>query len=518
MRASAAELPPPGTLLANQYRLLEVVGEGGMGVIYRARQESVGRDVAIKILRARFAHQEDLVRRFENEARIISQLRHPNTIRLYDVQRTEGGSLFIVTEFLTGRSLLRLLREGPLPLERIVHITDQMCGSLSEAHEAGIVHRDLKPENVFLDHVGGEDHVKVLDFGIAKLLQGEATQTQPNVIMGTPAYMSPEQASGEPADARSDLYSLGILLYQMLTGRPPFMAESPVALLLKQIRDPPPPLTEAIARDIPADLQALVYQLLEKLPEDRPASVDEVRARLRQLDLRAWSEADVPAHLPGPEPRAHRTPPRIAAPAHFDELADPSGHISLANEMPEGRTDFRLAVGGRFPWAKWGAVLGGAALGLFALVWLIASPQARPTVEPAATPPPQPAAVRDPQLRAEKEITPVPPAAVEAPKDDASLAASSSAAGVGVDASASPDAEGAKPRTQSLHVGSRGGRRAGLSEADPLGASIAKLEGAQTATAAAKASSPGEKAKPVKAQREDEDESIEDRPLDVDIE
>jgi serine/threonine-protein kinase len=273
--------PEVGTLLGNQYRLIEIIGEGGMGLIYRARQEMVDRDVAVKVLRSRFASDENIVGRFVNEAKIISQLRHPNTLRLYDYQRMPNGGFFIVTEYLQGESLQALLSRGPLGLERALHISEQICGSLSEAHAAGIVHRDLKPANIFLDRVAGDDYVKVLDFGIAKLTQGSIVHTQTNIIMGTPAYMSPEQVRGETLDSRSDIYAVGVILFHMLVGRTPFHHDNAVSLLMMHVNDPPPPLPEDL--DAPPEIGMLIFELLSKTPAHRPKSVVEVRDRLRAL-------------------------------------------------------------------------------------------------------------------------------------------------------------------------------------------------------------------------------------------
>jgi serine/threonine protein kinase len=274
-----------GTVLANQYEIVEVIGEGGIGVVYRARQLTVNRDVAIKILKEEYAKDELTVRRFENEAQAISKLRHPNTLRLYDVQRSAEGTLYIVTELLTGRSLSDVLaNEGRMSIDRAVRTIDEVCRSLGEAHTASIVHRDLKPANIFLDRIGNEDVVKVLDFGIAKILQGGGGLTRAGVVPGTPQYMSPEQATMQRVDHRADIYALGIILHQMVAGRAPFDGPTVLEILRKQIEEPPPKLSEAAPDlSIPPELEKLVLWMLAKTPEERPSSVDAIRNHLPRI-------------------------------------------------------------------------------------------------------------------------------------------------------------------------------------------------------------------------------------------
>jgi serine/threonine protein kinase len=267
-----------GIILGGRYEILEVIGEGGIGIVYRARQLTVDRDVAIKILRKQYAHDDLAVRRFENEANAISRLRHPNTLRLYDCQRTPEGDLYLVTELLSGSPLSDVLKkEMRLPIDRAVRTLDEVCRSLAEAHAAGVVHRDLKPANIFVDRIGNEDVVKVLDFGIAKILSG-STITRAGAVPGTPHYMSPEQATGARVDHRVDIYALGVIFYQMIAGVPPFDAPSVVEILQKHITAPPPRFADAAPHvAVPPELERLIGWMLAKAPEDRPQTVDEIR-------------------------------------------------------------------------------------------------------------------------------------------------------------------------------------------------------------------------------------------------
>ncbi|MCK6547732.1 serine/threonine protein kinase, partial [Myxococcota bacterium] len=273
-----------GTVLGHQYELVEVIGEGGIGIVYRARQRTVDRDVAIKVLKKEFANDELAVLRFENEASAIGRLRHPNTLRLYDCQRTADGDLYIVTELLSGAPLSEVLKkEGRLTAERALRLFDEVCRSLAEAHAAGIVHRDLKPANVFLDHIGREDLVKVLDFGIAKILQASAI-TRAGVAPGTPHYMAPEQATAQKIDHRADIYALGVILFQMIAGRPPFDGATAMEILKKHITEPVPSFAETAPEIlVPAELERFVAWMLEKQPQDRPASVEVLRKHIPGL-------------------------------------------------------------------------------------------------------------------------------------------------------------------------------------------------------------------------------------------
>ena len=281
-----------GSFLAGKYRILEKIGEGGMGTVFLASQEPIDRQVAVKVLHHSLTNDDVAVRRFKREARVISRMRHPNTVTVYDFGQTQAGELYLVMEFLEGQTVAQLLRtEGPLPGLRASRIIRQACGSLSEAHDFGIIHRDLKPDNIFLTRYGDtQDFVKVLDFGLVKLGDSETMHrlTQQGKVYGTPRYMAPEQAEGKPIDHRSDIYTLGVVLYELLMGRPLFTAETMVALLVKHIQTPPPPMA-AVRPDLNVDprLESLVMWALAKKAADRPQTVKELARELERWEQEA---------------------------------------------------------------------------------------------------------------------------------------------------------------------------------------------------------------------------------------
>lgn len=269
-----------GQTIDGRYRVEVQVGEGGQGVVYRGVQINVDRAVAIKVLRLGASQDADVVRRFESEARIISALRHPNTLKLIDFGRLADGRLFLVTEFLHGRSLADVLAAGPIAPARALNLMAQVCGALDEAHREGIIHRDLKPANIFVEQVGSEEVGKVLDFGVAKLAT-QTIETAQGMILGTPLYMSPEQARGERVDARTDLYSLGVVLFQALGGAPPFEGENAYSVLNKHVHAAPPSLADVNPSLLaPAQVEQLVKRLLSKEADDRPPTAAAARTLL----------------------------------------------------------------------------------------------------------------------------------------------------------------------------------------------------------------------------------------------
>ena len=280
-----------GKQVAGQFKILQRIGSGGMGSVYKAEQPDMNRFVAVKILHSKYLSRSDLVSRFRREARAMSHLSHPNTARVFLYGQLDDGSCYFVMEYLEGRNLAQLVRaEGPMDPERAINVMVQVCGALEEAHQQGIVHRDLKPENIFLTVQGGiADFPKVLDFGLAKVTErqmrpGSLILTQEGMVFGTPEFMSPEQARGEPLDGRSDIYSLGVILYELLTGKLPFDAKQPMDFINMHINEPPIPLGKrAPGLELPEGLERVLEKSLAKKPEDRYQTATEFGQALRDV-------------------------------------------------------------------------------------------------------------------------------------------------------------------------------------------------------------------------------------------
>ena len=343
----SAGMPPPdspsasgflGRVVAGRYRILSKLGEGGMGAVYRAEQISLKRTVALKVLRPELSAEPGLVRRFNAEAELAAKLNHPNTVTLYDFGQDSDGSLFIAMEFLEGRSLRDLLhREGPLAPARAVAICEQVCASRADAHARGIVHRDLKPDNVMLVQVGRHtDVVRVLDFGIAKLRedQGDITampMTRAGDLLGTPQYMAPEQIRGETVDARTDVYAMGAMLYEMVTGRLPFEGPSLMAILSKHLTEMPArPQARRPDLAIPPALEQLVMDALQKAPAARPPTMEALAERLAALGL---GVPGVPSPAPGLGAGVRSGSPVSGFPLHN---SPPPGVPLLRTPIPGG--------------------------------------------------------------------------------------------------------------------------------------------------------------------------------------
>jgi len=282
------EDPLLGRTVVGKFRLQSLLGEGAMGRVYVAEHLSLSQQIAVKVLHPHLTGDESLARRFHREAKSAFTLNHPNSITIYDFGQDEDGLLYIAMELLEGRSLHDVLAEqGPMELDRVVRILSQVCLALDEAHHKGIVHRDLKPENVMVqDRRGEPDFVKVCDFGIAKVqdASGESAITMAGMVCGTPEYMSPEQARGDPLDGRSDLYSLGVILYQMVTERLPFTAETALGCVTKHLtEEPPSPRSVRPDLDIPPVLDAFILRCLDKDPAARPATAGEFRQELERI-------------------------------------------------------------------------------------------------------------------------------------------------------------------------------------------------------------------------------------------
>jgi serine/threonine protein kinase len=280
-------------LLGDRYRLVRMIGSGGMGTVWEAEDETLGRPVAIKVLSESLAAGERAVRRFEREAQAAARLSGPYIAAVYDFGRSEGCP-YIVMELVRGETLEdRLAREGPLPPKEASRIATQVAEALEEAHRAGIVHRDVKPGNVMLTPVGD---VKVMDFGIAAAAWAERVTTS-GLVLGTPSYLAPEQAKSEKTTPASDVYALGAMLYEMVAGRPPFVAESPVALALAHVREDPRPLDQ-VADGVPPNLASASMAALAKDPAERPPSAAAFASMLREptitLQSIAVSEDTIP--------------------------------------------------------------------------------------------------------------------------------------------------------------------------------------------------------------------------------
>jgi len=318
-------------ILQGQFQILQKIGSGGMGSVYKALQPAMNRMVAVKILHPKLANRKDLVSRFRREARAMSHLTHPNTVKVYLYGELEDGSLYIVMEFLEGKNLNQTVRsEGPMTIERGLPILIQACNALEEAHRAGIIHRDLKPENIFVSQTGGiKDYAKVLDFGLAKVTEremrpGSIILTQEGMVFGTPEFMSPEQAQGKSLTASSDIYSLAVILYEVLTGKLPFDAKNPMEFIQLHVTQKPKPINERVpGKTFPPILWTVLSKALEKKSEDRYGSAAEF-AHALQAVLNGATEIPPYASdgsVPMQKAAAQPVPTPLAQPA--PKVADP---------------------------------------------------------------------------------------------------------------------------------------------------------------------------------------------------
>lgn len=305
-------------ILGGQFHIVQRIGAGGMGSVYRAEEPSMGREVAIKILHPNLKGRSDLVSRFRREARAMSQLKHPNTVRVFMYGELEDGSLYIVMEMLEGKNLNQTVRKGgPMPPSRAIPIVCAACRALHEAHEMGIVHRDLKPENIFVCDQPEKDYAKVLDFGLAKVTEaqmrpGSMILTQEGMVFGTPEFMSPEQARGSTLDARSDIYSLACILYEALTGKLPFIAKTPMEYVGKHVTAAPIPLSERVeGRTFHEGLGKVIEKALAKNPAERFQTALELACALEPYA--DATDASAPPPAPAPQPAAASGAPAVAA-------------------------------------------------------------------------------------------------------------------------------------------------------------------------------------------------------------
>jgi serine/threonine-protein kinase len=284
--------PHLGREILGRFHLTRRLEVGGMASIYVADDRIQGGTVAVKILSRTFSRRKDLVSRFRREARAMSALSHPHVVQVHMYGQLEDGSVYIVMELVNGKNLARILaaNRGPLPAARAIRIAIQASGALGAAHRAGLVHRDVKPENFLLTQVDGRDHIKLIDFGLARVSAREirrgsvARLTDAGSVFGTPQFMSPEQAAGDPADGRSDQYALALILYELLTGKPPYDVRTPMDFINAHIDDAPIPLAHRGPElTFPRGLQAVLDSAFAKRPEDRYPTMEEFAAALEAV-------------------------------------------------------------------------------------------------------------------------------------------------------------------------------------------------------------------------------------------
>ena len=333
LEAKAAADPRIGTTLDGKYRLDSALGQGGMGTIYRATHLMLDKPVALKLIKADLVTSSDVVRRFQREARAASNLNHPNIAAAYDLGQTADGTLYIAMELVRGQSLKDVIRTtGPLDAARIGRILRQVASALAAAHQHNIIHRDLKPHNIMLTTEHGVEVAKLLDFGIAKTFDESATQlTATGFVLGTPQYMAPEQAAGRPIDGRSDLYSLGIIMFEMLVGDVPFNDPSTPALLVKHLTEPAPaPSRRRPDLGISPALEAVALRCMEKDPAARYQTAEEFSAALESAVGQAAAAPAAGALAPTivmPAPGAPTATTPAAAPLAPTVMSPPpSGH------------------------------------------------------------------------------------------------------------------------------------------------------------------------------------------------
>jgi serine/threonine-protein kinase len=289
---SVVQDPLIGTVLSGSYEILSVLGQGGMGVVYKARHNLMERIVAIKMLQAQLITDSMSVKRFQHESKAAGAIKHPNVISIFDFGISPTGQPYIVMDYLEGTPLSdEIKKEGQIGVERTIKIMAQACDALEHAHKQGVIHRDLKPSNIVLINFDGDkDFVKVVDFGVAKLLTGTESQklTQVGEVCGSPVYMSPEQCKGMDLDNRSDIYSMGIVVYEALTGRLPILGKTMVETMFEHVSSPPKPIAEARPDlYIPERLEAVIMKALSKDPKDRHESMDHLRNELEMAIPRA---------------------------------------------------------------------------------------------------------------------------------------------------------------------------------------------------------------------------------------
>jgi serine/threonine protein kinase len=319
-----------GQTIFGEYTITKKLGEGGMGSVYLAEQQSIDQQIAIKVLHGRAAKNDEMVKRFNREAKAISMLSHPNIIRVFIFGRTDDGLIYLAMEFVKGQSLRQAISKGPFAEMRAIKIVKQALSALSESHSLGIIHRDLKPDNILLTtYRGQEDFVKVLDFGIAKVKDPDGTPeqklTQAGVVYGTPEYLSPEQAQALELFPTTDIYSMGCILYELMTGRVPFKASTAVQILMMHVHQQP---DRPSAAGVSPEMERIILKSMAKLPQDRYQSATEflnaLSAREQQLVASGY-KADV-LRMPGQDATM-----AVVMPDDIRELAKAAMHQASSN-------------------------------------------------------------------------------------------------------------------------------------------------------------------------------------------
>lgn len=355
-RAPGSKDPYIGTTFDHRYKIERLLGEGGMGFVYLARHKVIDKKVAVKVLRADMARDREILERFLQEARAASSIGNPHIIDISDFGDLPDGSTYFVMEFLDGKSLIQLYeteKSKRLPADLVVRIAIQMANGLAAAHERGIIHRDLKPENIFIIQRGADkEFIKILDFGIAKVAtSGDNKLTRAGAVFGTPHYMSPEQAAGAPLDHRTDVYSLGVMLYEMVSGQLPFVADNFMGILSQHMYQPATPLSKlGLDPACPEELEAIIFKCLSKTPEERYPDMESLAADLTRFKAGQMTEA--------------------------------AAELVRSNEASAAQ-DAAAQKAKRTPWVRFvavGAVVMGATLGT--LLILLGNPP--PTPDPAA--------------------------------------------------------------------------------------------------------------------------------------
>jgi len=375
-----------GRVIDNRYRVTVQLGQGGMGAVYQVEHQRMGKIAAMKVLHRELAQEKEVVRRFQREAQAVSRLNHPNTVQVFDFG-VYKGALYLVMEYVPGVDLGALVkRDGPLPFAQAAPLFHQICAALSEAHALGVIHRDLKPENVLVTRTSdGSDFIKVLDFGLAKLTEREdlAEVTDSGSIVGTPYYMSPEQIRGEHIDARSDIYSLGALMYRVLTGEPPYRAQSPVGVLTKHLTaELVPPSQRVPEQHLDPRLDAVVCRALEKKPADRFQTVEELTDAISTAYTELTGDSSTSFTPSGGNLRRPSTASTIDGPSYtprrIADIDDVSSDRRLRREdldaYERSLRRARLIRGTAYPLLALGAVGGG-------VYYLVTRPPGVQTVE-----------------------------------------------------------------------------------------------------------------------------------------